>query len=375
MEFKSSLRLLLRRWWIILTIFIIMFTLTVWFTFTRVPLFEATSTFLVVPTTAEVGRSLSAMNLLSTRSEMGSTYAEVASSHSVKRRAVEKLGISDPNILRSLLIQSRLLPGTIVLQITTQGNDAQIVQDFTNQVGVETIEVVNEHYEIFSLESLDPARLPTAPVSPNIPLNLSLGAVVGLILGFGLAILSVYFETSEEQVSGFAIIDKETGAYNRRYFTQRLAEEMSRAKRNGYPMSLALMNLDHLGVIASSTEQVRAEALRRISLTLKQYLRDEDIMAHFGKAVFAFLLPDMSGVSSRETLEKLQTRIAWTPLELENSSTSLNLSSTAGVVAYQLDSTSADELLSQVSRALEEAEIAGFGKVQLADGSNGAGKN
>ncbi len=370
MEFKIYTRLLLRKWWIVLITLIVTLTASAWFTFTRPRIYEATATYLVVPNALEVGREISGLNLLSTRSEVGSTYAEIASSNRVKQAVADMFDVPRP-ARGDIQVTSRLLPGTLVLQITVQGNQPDFVRDFANQVGLETIVLINERYEVFSLESLDPARIPQNPISPNPPLNLSLGAIVGLALGFGLTILAIYLETPTEQISGFGVIDEETGMYNRRYFMQRLAEEMSRAKRNGYPMSLALVNLDHLGVINNSSQQVRSEALRRVSLLLKQYLREEDVLAHFGKAVFAFLLPDTSGVGSRETLEKLQTRIAWTPLELENSGVSLNLSSTAGVVAYQLDDTSPDVLLTQATRALEEAEVAGFGKVQLVESTNG----
>jgi len=370
MELRIYLRTLVKKWWIVFVIFLLVFTPTVWFTFNQTPVYEATAAYLVVPRVAEVGKTISIFNLLSSRSELASTYAEVASSHTVKHSAADVLGIPE-NERQDILIESKLLPGTIVLNVTVQGNNPRLVRDFTNQVGVETLRMVEDLYETFSLEPLDLARIPQSAVRPNIPLNLALGAVFGLVLGIGTAFFAVYLETSTDQVGSFGIIDKETGVYNKRYFTQRVAEEMSRARRNGYPLSLALMNVDHLGVINNSPPQVRAEALRRVSLLLKQYLREEDVMAHFGKGVFSFMLPDMSGVSARETMEKLQARIAWTPLELENSGVKLNLSSTAGVVAYQLDNTSQDELLARATQALEEAEVAGFGKVELVDTSNG----
>lgn len=370
MELKIYLRILLKKWWIIVITFLVTFTATAYFTFTQTPVYEASATFLVVPQASEIRNSISIFNLLSSRSEIASTYAEIAASHSTKKLAADALNLS-PAFRKNLTVNSQLLAGTTVLRITAQGSDPELVRDFTNQIGTETIHFVQRRYETFSLEPLDLARLPENTIRPNIPLNLALGVILGSALGVGLAFLAVYLQAPTEQVRSFGIIDEETGVYNKRYFTQRLAEEMSRARRNGYPLSLAVMNVDHLGVINSATPQVRSEALRRVSLILKQQLREEDLMAHFGRAVFAFLLPDMSGISSQEKMEKLQARIAWTPLELENSGVKLNLSSTAGVSSYQLDNTNQDELLNQAMRALEEAEIAGFGKVQLSDVTNG----
>ncbi len=366
MEFKIYLRVLLRKWWIIVPTFLLTFTATVYLTFTQTPVYEATATFLVVPSSIEAKTALTAFGLLSTRSEIASTYAEVAGSETIKNLAAAKLGLS-PEIKKTLNAQSQLLPGTTVLKITAQGSEQRVVRDFTNQVGAETINLIKNRYEAFALEPLDQAKLPTSAIRPNKPLNLVLGGILGLVFGIGLAFLATYIQTPTEQVSGFGIIDEQTGVYNKRYFMQRLGEEMSRAKRNTYPLSLAVMNVDHMGVINSSSPQIRNEALRRVALLLKQYLREEDLMAHFSNGVFSFLLPDVSGVSAKETMEKLQTRIAWTPLELETSGVKLNLSGSAGVVAYKLDNTSQDELLSRATRALEEAEVAGYGKVVFSE--------
>jgi hypothetical protein len=61
----------------------------------------------------------------------------------------------------------------------------------------------------------------------------------------------------------------------------------------------------------------------------------------------------------------LHTRIAWTPIEIEKSGIKLNLTGTAGVVAYQYNGDGQDELLALATRALEEAEASNYEKVFL----------
>ena len=168
----------------------------------------------------------------------------------------------------------------------------------------------------------------------------------------------------------FAVLDSETGAYNQRYFRQRLREEMSRARRNHYPLSLALMNVDHLEVTRSSPPQVRAEALRQVAVLLKQHLREEDTMAHLDGSVFAVLLPDLPGEKAKETIQNLQTRIAWTPFEMRKTGIKVNLSGTAGIAAYQYNGTGYDELMAKATQALEDADTAGLGQVCLASETN-----
>lgn len=363
MELKAYLRILARKWWIILPTFLVTFTSTVVFTVTQAPVYEAKTTFVVTPNDKFESFAYG-LDLLSRRSEISSTYAEVASSNLIESLAADELGLS-PEQRKSLSIEGRLLAGTNVLEIAAQGNDPVLVTDFANTVGAETVAYVEDLYETYNLRPLDQATQPTLPIEPDRKLNLALGGILGLALSVGLAILSEYLQAPLESVTNFGILDDETGVYNKRYFMQRLKQEMSRAKRNSYPMSLALINVDCIGVMDTAPSQIRSEALRRAAMFLKQFLRDEDVMARLGDTVFAVLLPDMPGERAKETMEWLQTRMAWTPFELEKSGIKLNLCGIAGVAAYQYNGTGQNELLAQATRALEEAETAGYGQVCL----------
>lgn len=366
MELKAYFRILIQKWWIILPAFLITFTSTVVLTFTQTPVYQTTATFVVTPNTSfeDVKSFASGLDILSRRSEIATTYAEVANSRSIKKQAADELGLSSAQ-KKSLSVDSQLLAGTNVLKITIEGNDPVLVRDFANTVGAQTIAYAQELYETYVLKPLDLATLPNSPIKPSKTINLALGGIMGLALGAGLAFLSEYLQAPLENMTSFGILDDETGAYNKRYFVHRLREEMSRAKRNTYPLSLALMNVDRLGTLQSSSLQVRQEALRKVAVLLRQHLREEDVMARLDETVFAFLLPDMPGDKAQKTVEKLQTRIAWTPFEMEKSGLKLNLSGSAGVVAYQCNGTRQDELLDMANRALKESEASGYEKVRL----------
>jgi polysaccharide biosynthesis transport protein len=51
-----------------------------------------------------------------------------------------------------------------------------------------------------SVQIVDPAYVENKPVRPNIPLNITLGAIVGLIMGFGLAFFIEYLDTSVKTI-------------------------------------------------------------------------------------------------------------------------------------------------------------------------------
>jgi len=365
MELKIYLRVLLKKWWMIVPIFLITFIATIVFTFTQALTYEATGTLVVAPagSVGDVRGFANNLDILSARTQIAGTYAEVAASHSVKQAAAEALNLS-PSQQKNLTVVSKLRAGTNVLEVTVEGNDPILVADFANQVGEKTMTYAQNLYEAYNITTLDQARPPIEPVKPNRKLNLALGALLGMALGVGSAFLSEYMQSPLESMINLGILDEDTGAYNSQYFSQRLGEEMSRAKRNKYPLSLALMNVDHPGVMRKSlSPQFRSEALRKVTVFLKQYLREEDVMARLEGTTFAFLLPDTPEGEAKVIMEKLQTRMAWTAFEMEKSGVKLNLSGAAGVVAFNCNGTNQVELLDKVSRALQQAQATGYGKV------------
>lgn len=370
MELRAYLRTLISKRWIVLLTFLFTYGATLAFTYLQTPQYQGRATF-VIKLNAALGNDrdlASAVDILSRRTEIATTYTIVANSALVKKLAVQELNLNEDQ-KSGLTVVSDLVPGTNVMEILVQSPDRVLVRDFTNVLGSKTVAQVQDLYETYKLEPLDRATLPDGPITPNKPLNLVLGALMGLILGSGFAFLSAYLQAPPENPASLSILDDQTSAYNKRYFTLRLRQELSRAKRNSYPLAVALVNVDRHTALAESAAQVRREALRLVALRLGPHLRDEDVVAFFDDATFAFLLPDMAGEEAKEMVERLQTLIAANPIELDRSGVSFSLSCCAGVVAYSaLDLHKAAEpevLVAEAVRALNQAEGATYSTVEL----------
>jgi diguanylate cyclase (GGDEF)-like protein len=194
---------------------------------------------------------------------------------------------------------------------------------------------------------------------------MALGVLFGLVLGLGTAYVVDYLCLPEETIVDFNIMDSETGAYNKQYFVQRLGEEMARAKRNKYLLSLGLMHIDNLAMIRGiNSTQVRTDFLRQFVSFMKQQLRQEDILAYFENDNFAFLFPDTSGESARAIMEYLENRVSWIAFESEASGAKLNLSSTSSIMTGY-DGSGPNELLSKLHAALEKVKSRDKGEVYL----------
>lgn len=365
MELKIYLRILLSKWWIVVPVFLVTLTATIVFTFSRVPVYSSTATFVVAPNAAfeDVRSFASGLDILSRRTEIASTYAEVAGSRLIKQKALESLDIPSTE---ELVVEGKLRAGTNVIEIAVEGNNPALVRDIANVVGTETMMYAQDLYETYILKQLDEASLPSAPVRPNKLLNLGLGLAGGIILGVGLAFLSVYLEAPLEDFNTFNVLDRETGAYNKRYFEQRLGEEMARAKRNKNSLSLALLNVDRFDAI-DSYSYARRDALRQVARVLRQYVREEDIIARIEGTVFAFLFPDVLEGSAKAMVAEIEIRLGWVPLEIEKSGVkiNINLDSASAVLPYQPDIATPDAWLLEALVALQQAEARSNGKIEV----------
>ena len=365
MELKIYLRIILKYWWIILGAFVLTLIPTYLFVNSQPWIYETEATFVIRPRSSIAANDdeiVDALDTISRRVEINTTFAEVSSSSLIKQRAIERLTLP-PEDQQGLKVSGKVIAGTNILEISVQGPNPEIVQDFANAISQETVAYVSNLYDVFELEPLDAADLPTNPVSPNKALNLALGGGLGLLLGIGLIFFVEYWQEPVQVDSRINVIDLETGAYNQSYFMLRLRQELSRSRHNSYAFSLALIKVYHRGLVHNTEQPVSvAQAFRLILNSLEPNLREEDIVAYLGQNTFALLLPHMPGDATEDLLTFLRTQIGLVKPEQIGEGQAAAIYCSIGFVVYRLQGT-ASELLAQANQALEEADTAVYGKV------------
>jgi capsular polysaccharide biosynthesis protein len=189
MELKTYLQILLKKWWLVLPIFLITLTAGIFLTYTTTPLYSSTATYIVVPGSSpdDIKIYTDALGTLSRSQEIATTFTEIAASRAVKTLAVEQLSIEGGG---DYSVSTKLLPGTNIVEFNVVGPDPVIVKDLVNAIGTVTESYVQGLYEVFILLPLDEATIPNQPFTPNVSLNIVLAAIFGLVLGGGLAFMS-----------------------------------------------------------------------------------------------------------------------------------------------------------------------------------------
>jgi diguanylate cyclase (GGDEF)-like protein len=163
-------------------------------------------------------------------------------------------------------------------------------------------------------------------------------------------------------------LDGLTGIANRRYFNAVLRREWRRARRQGLPLALALVDVDHFKPYnASLGHQAGDLALRRVADTLAGTARRaEDLVARYGGEEFAVILPGIDEAGALVLAERL--RLAVEELALPHPASPVAAVITVSIgVACQLpgSGTSADpeELVREADALLFAAKASGRNQV------------
>ena len=122
---------------------------------------------------------------------------------------------------------------------------------------------------------------------------------------------------SNEMLKYIGLTDSLTGVYNRRYIDRRLLEEIARARRQNYPVSVMYIDIDHFKRVNDSVgHQGGDEVLREVCHRIKAELRQSDALARFGGEEFVVLLIDAPLESATMVAERIRASVAATTMEL-----------------------------------------------------------
>lgn len=165
-----------------------------------------------------------------------------------------------------------------------------------------------------------------------------------------------------------ATTDGLTGVANRRSFNEMLAREFERARRYGEPLSLIVIDLDHLKKINDTQgHQMGDRAIRSLGLTLKQSCRSVDLPARYGGEEFCLLLPNTDITMAEQLAERLRRLIN----EAEVPGVG-QISASLGVANYPLHADDPDLLFTRADEALYQAKQAGRNQIKVAANSAAA---
>ena len=108
-----------------------------------------------------------------------------------------------------------------------------------------------------------------------------------------------------------ALRDGLTGLANRRCFDDTLQAEWLRAQRQGSPLSLLMVDVDHFKAYNDAHGHLGGDAcLKRIASAIASEMRANDLVARYGGEEFAVILPNQTLTGAASVAERIRCRIA-----------------------------------------------------------------
>lgn len=161
-----------------------------------------------------------------------------------------------------------------------------------------------------------------------------------------------------------AINDDLTGIHNRRYFNERLHDELARVNRyHKDPLSLIMVDIDLFKLINDTYgHQTGDTVLIWLARLLTAKLRKSDVLARYGGEEFTILLINTGLEQARAVAEELRGQVEAHAMV----ATGVLVTASFGVATFGAGVTSAADLLEKADQALYTAKAQGRNCVCLA---------
>jgi diguanylate cyclase (GGDEF)-like protein len=163
----------------------------------------------------------------------------------------------------------------------------------------------------------------------------------------GQAAVAIEHAGLRARMEALTLTDELTGVATRRVFEEELPRELARARRNDYPVSVAMLDLDHLGAFNMLRGEREGDRLIKEAAALwRGELREVDVMARLDGGSFAIILPNCGLGEAAEVMDRVR------------GATPRGQTGSAGVARWDTEEPS-ELLQARCNEALDAAKAAG----------------
>ena len=161
-----------------------------------------------------------------------------------------------------------------------------------------------------------------------------------------------------------AMTDPLTGLYNRAYLADRFLVELRRARNYGYPMSIALFDIDRFKEINDRHGHSAGDAvLRQLAAFLRGRTRSTDAVVRYGGEEFAVLMATADSDVAFEQSERLRAELERTPFAVPGCADPIQVTFSGGVATCPQDGQTFADLIAVADAGLYHAKESGRNRI------------
>jgi len=173
------------------------------------------------------------------------------------------------------------------------------------------------------------------------------------------------YERSKE-MEQVLITDHLTGLLNRRYFFERVTEEITRAERHSYPLSLMMIDVDDFKWYNDQNGHLAGDdALKSVSALLRDTIRNIDFVARYGGEEFTVVLPQTTKEEAVVIGERLLTEVEKFYFPYEENQPLGKFTISVGLATYPEDARKVKALIHAADQALYRSKETGKNRLHL----------
>jgi diguanylate cyclase (GGDEF)-like protein len=362
METRLYFQMLRRGWWIVVLTVLVALVVALAASYFATPMYTATARVLVSPSSRLVTSAdvLHTIDTLGSQSVLG-TYAEVMNSAQIYNNTLAALNLQ-ATAVSHYTHAAKVVSNSSVLQVDVTGPNPQTAARLANTICAQSINFSSGLSQVYTVAILDTAVPPVLPSSPQPLVNAALALVAGLLVGIVLAIASEQLRTPLEAYRQRLRLDSMTDAYNSRYFTRLVDEELAQGSKE--PLSMAIVELSGMRDLVDTLPIAGLQKVNRdVTQVLRRELRGNDVIGRWNDFSFGVMLPNTTGPAARRIFERIQTSLSQ-PVQVDQLNLVVNLDSHIGAAATS-KLASSHELFECATEALEQTRREVDGRVSV----------
>lgn len=178
--------------------------------------------------------------------------------------------------------------------------------------------------------------------------------------------LALELKQANDQLRTLAYKDALTGLFNKRYFQDILATEISRANRYIHPLALMMIDIDFFKKVNDTYGHPAGDfVLHEVAQTMQNLVRNCDIVARYGGEEFAIILPETPGTSAKVLANRIRRGVEHLENNFEHKSIPVTISCGIASCDFKGKKMSPSEFVKYSDQALYRAKNNGRNRVEI----------
>ncbi len=153
-----------------------------------------------------------------------------------------------------------------------------------------------------------------------------------------------------------ALTDPLTGLPNARYIALRFDEEASRARRNGRPFQVVMLDLDDFKIVNDTFgHKVGDKMLREMGRIIQTQLREYDFLARYAGDEFVAIVQELDGHQVEDLQSRIETVVREFSLHVRGVGQA-RVGISVGTATWGIDGETLDQLLVAADQSMYRAK-------------------